>query len=378
MLSAIAAALLFAANALGASPFAPPPKPAPKIVRLLGPSGAFNARSFRDFHRDSGYEVAYDAYGDPSRVTQMMKEAAYDVVILPGPELARAIAAGGLRKLNKAEILNAKRIAEPVAAKLAAYDPSGAFSLAWGWAPTGLIYDANKAPRLLGFTPNSWADALAPTVAGRLKPCGVALLDSRDEMFIAAWRMLGIFPERTHERESKAAADVIIRARAAVRLPISRDPLSAISGGAVCLTFGGPAQAEIVSRRSREGGAGLDIRFADPREGGPVSIDALAAPRDAPHPKEAAALMDYLLRPAVAAEAAAAAGMTSAEDGGQQNFRGLWPVGVYNPALLPLIEKEWARTRGPEKAEKASSKTKGKPEAKPASNPARKPAKRKR
>jgi len=84
--------------------------------------------------------------------------------------------------------------------------------------------------------------------------------------------------------------------------------------------------------------------------------------------------MDYLLRPAVAAEAAAAAGMTSAEDARQQNFRGLWPVGVYNPLLLPLIEKEWARARGPEKAEKASAKAKGKPETKPA----RKPAKRKR
>ena len=374
MLSAIAAALLVAANAMGASPFAPPPKPPPKVVRLLAPSGAFNARSFRDFRRDSGYEVAYDAYGDPSRVAQMMKEAAYDVVILPGPELARAVAAGSLRKLDKAEISNAKRIAEPVAAKLAAYDPSGAFSLAWGWSSTGLIYDAGKAPRLLGFAPNSWADALAPAVAARLAPCGVALPDARDDMFIAAWRMLGIFPERAHEREIKAAADVIIRARAAARLPISRDPLAAISGGAVCLTFGGPAQAEIASRRSREGGVGADIRFAEPREGGPISLDALASSRDAPHPKEAAALMDYLLRPAVAAEAAAAAGMTSAEDARQQNFRGLWPVGVYNPLLLPLIEKEWARARGPEKAEKASAKAKGKPETKPA----RKPAKRKR
>ena len=378
MLTAIVVALVLAANANAASPFAPPPKPAPKVVRLLAPSGAFTARSFREFHRDSGYEVAYDAYGDPSRLPQMMKEVAYDVVILPGPELARAIAAGTLRKLDKAEVPNAKRIAQPVAGKLAAYDASGAYSLAWGWSPTGLIYDANKVPRLLGFTPNSWSDAFAPALAGRLAPCGVALPDARDEMFIAAWRMLGIFPERANERAVKAAADLIIRARAAVRLPISRDPLTAISGGAVCLTFGGPAQAEIASRRSREGGAGFEIRFAEPREGGPVSLDALAEARDAPHPREAAALIDYLLRPTVAAEATAAAGMSSAEDAGNINFRGLWPVGAHNPALVPLIEKEWTRARGPEKPEKASSKAKGKTEAKPVSSPAKKPAKRRR
>jgi len=347
-------------------------------VRLLAPSGAFSARSFREFHRESGFEVAYDAYGDPSRVLQMMKEVAYDVVILPGPELSRAIAAGDLRKLDKAEILNGKRIAQPVAAKLAAYDAAGAYSLAWGWSPTGLIYDAAKVPRLLGFTPYSWSVALAPAVAGRLAGCGVALPDARDEMFIAAWRMMGVFPERANERTVKAAADVIIRARAAVRLPISRDPLAAISGGAVCLTFGGPAQAEIASRRSREGGAGFDIRFAEPREGGPVSIDALAEPREAPHPKEAAALMDYLLRPTVLAEAAAAAGMTSAEDAGKENFRGLWPVGVYNPALVPLIEKEWARAKGPEKKPKAEANAKAKPQAKPAAKAVKKKAKKKR
>ena len=168
-----------------------------------------------------------------------------------------------------------------------------------------------------------------------------------------------------------AAADLILRARAAVRLPISRDPITAIAGGAVCLTFGGAPQAGIASRRSREGGAGFDIRFAEPREGGPMAIDALAEPRDAPHPKEAAALIDFLLRPAVAAEATASAGLASAEaTAPTDNFRALWPVGVYDPKLVPAIEKEWARTRAPEQAE---HKPPGKPGSKPASKPATKP-----
>ena len=181
-------------------------------------------------------------------------------------------------------------------------------------------------------------------------------------MFIAAWRMVGVDPAKIRERDVKAAADLIIRARAAVRQPASRDPISAIAGGAVCLTFGDTAQAAIASRRSREGGQGLDIRFAEPGEGGPIAIDALAEPRDAPHPKEALALIDFLLRPSVDAEATAAAGLASAEaETSATYFRGLWPVGVYYPALVPVIEKEWARVRAPAQA----------PEAKPASKPAR-------
>jgi len=368
LFAAVAVALGPVAIDSAASPFAPPPAPAPKVLRLLAPSGAFNARMLREFERESGYAVAYDAYGDPARIPSLMKEP-YDVVVAPGPALARAIAAKQLHPIEKGEIPNARRIAPAVAGKLTSYDATGGYGLAWGWSATGLLYDAGKTPRLLGTVPNSWADALAPSVSRRLASCGVALPDARDEMFIAAWRMMGVDPARARERDVKAAADVIIRARAAVRQPDSRDPISAIAGGAVCLTFGDAAQAAIASRRSREGGDGMEIQFAEPREGGPIAIDALAEPRDAPHPKEALALIDFLLRPAVAAEATAAAGLASAEaEAPTLNFRGLWPVDVYYPALVPIIEREWARVRAPPQA----------PEAKAASKPASKAARRKR
>ena len=371
-MTAFAAAIIAVAASViqsAPSPFAPPPAPAPKIVRLLAPSGAFDAKTLENFEKEIGYAVAYDAYGDAARILPMMNEGPYDVVVLPGPILARAIAAGKLSRIERAQVRNARLIAAPVTAKLAAYDPSGAYGLAWGWSATGLLYDAGKAPRLLGGPPVSWTAALAPDVTGKLAPCGVALPDNRDEMFIAAWRMLGIDPARLREREVKAATDVIIRARKSVRLPASRDPMAAIAGGAVCLTFGDAAQAGIASRRSREGGEGADIRYIRPREGGPLAIDALAEPRDAPHPGEALALIDFLLRPAVAAEATEAAGLTSAETGtAPASFRGLWPIAAYDPALVPIVEKEWARVRAPERP---ASKTPAKPAKAPAAKPVR-------
>jgi len=376
MLTTLFAAAVIALGPLAAvptaSPFAPPPPPAQKVLRLLAPSGAFDARQLRAFERESGYAVAYDAYGDPARVFSLMKEP-YDVVVLPGPELARAIQARRLRAIEKVKAPNARRIAPPVAAKLAAYDATGAYGLAWGWSATGLLYDARKAPALLGAPPDSWADALAPGISRKVSSCGVALPDARDEMFIAAWRLMGIDPASARERDVKAAADLIIRARASVREPASHDTVSAIAAGAVCLTFGGFLQAPIASRRSRGGGEGLEIRYAEPREGGPIAIDALAEPRDAPHPEKALALIDFLLRPTVAAEATAAAGLTSAEaEAPARLFRTLWPVGVYEPALASIVEREWTRVRMP--AEKAHG-----PESKPSSKLAkRRPAKRRR
>jgi spermidine/putrescine-binding protein len=116
----------------------------------------------------------------------------------------------------------------------------------------------------------------------------------------------------------------------------------------------------------------LDIRFAEPREGGPIAIAALAEPHDAPDPHEAAALIDFLLQPAIAAEATASIGLTSAEAAAPaETFRVLWPVGIYDAKLVPVIEREWARTRAPQQPER-------KPQVKTANKPASKPTRTKR
>jgi putrescine transport system substrate-binding protein len=325
----------------------------------------------QEFERVSGAAVAYDAYDDPNRIPSLMREA-YDVVAIPGPQLAGATAGTELRKLERGSIPNARLVGLQISAKLRAYDASGSYAIAWGWSATGLVYNAGPVLGLLGGVPNSWAYALAPETIGKLAPCGLGLPDSRDAMFIAAWRLMGLDPSRVRERDVKAAADLIIRARAAARLPVSPDPIAAIAGGAVCVTLGGAAQAEIASRRSREGGSGLDIRYADPKEGGPLKLLVLAEPRNAPHPSEANRLIDYLLQPSVASEAAAAMGLTSAEvDAPAEGVRSLWPVGVYAPVIEGIVEKEWTRVTTPQQA-------KAKQQAKPPQKPTGKPSRKKR
>ena len=369
--AALVALSTSAASAASPSPFAPPPQPAEAFVRLLAPSGAFRTGTLQTFEKETGLAVAYDAYGDPAHIPAMMKDGPYDVVILPGPDIARAAAAGQLRRIGRDQIPNARNVAPQVAAKLAAYDPGGR-SMAWGWSATGLLYDAAKAPPLLGGVPNSWSAALNPNVAGKLAPCGVALPDSRDELFAAAFRTMGADPARLRDRQIVAAADLILAARKVARIPVSRDPVTAIASGAVCLTLGGAPQAEIATRRSREGGPAADIRFAAPREGATITIDALAEPADAPHPREASMLIDFLLRPEVAAQATAAAGLMSAGSVAPGvNFRALWPAALYDPKTAELVEKEWSRIQNDERQSRRTSKrgaAKTEAKAQPAAN----------
>jgi len=55
-------------------------------------------------------------------------------------------------------------------------------------------------------------------------------------------------------------------------------------------------------------------------------------------------LLDFLLRPDIAARDARATGLASGEDtGGDDILKRLFPIGAVDAELAPVIEKEWAR-----------------------------------
>ncbi|MGD0643143.1 MAG: extracellular solute-binding protein, partial [Roseiarcus sp.] len=211
---------------------------------------------------------------------------------------------------------------------------------------TGLLYDADKAAKRLGGPPVSWANLFAPAEARKMADCGIVLPDDRDALFIAAWQTLGVNPARAGAAGVKGASALIGRARLAARAFPAPDVAGALASGAACLAIGDAGEAEAANARSREGGAPANIRFALPKEGGALSIDAFAIPRDAPHPDEAYALLDFLLRPDIAARDARAARLVGAQQAGQDAIlKRLWPEGAYDARLASAVQAEWTRLR---------------------------------
>ena len=205
---ALFAAGLWASAALAedVSPFAPPPPPPPKIVRLLAPPAMLDLDALQAFEAESGYQVAYDAYEGALDLAEKWREGPYDLVVLSGPALAREIAAGALARLDKARLDNARGVRPAALAKLAAYDPTGAYALPLGWYATGLVYDAGKAGQRIGGAPASWNALFKPGEARKMADCGVVLPDDRDALFVAAWRLLGVDPARATAAQVKSAS----------------------------------------------------------------------------------------------------------------------------------------------------------------------------
>jgi putrescine transport system substrate-binding protein len=325
-----------------ASPFDPPAAQKPNIVRLLAYAEYFDPRSLDEFERASGFAVAYDVYDSPDAIAEKWRDGPYDLVVLPGPALARRIAAGALARLDKSRLPGARAVQGAVSAKLSAYDPGGVHSVAFGWSAIGLLYNAAEAAKRLGGAPSSWADVLAPPLAAKMSPCGIALPEDRDALFIAAWRLMNVDPARATLLDVKAATEALARAKPEIRGFGIPDMVGSLARGSDCLGVGVPSEAEAASAR----GAPAEIRFVEPREGGALSLDAFAIPRDAPRPAQAYALLQFLLRSDNAEANARTAGVVSAQIAGQEEtLKRLWPEGAFDSRLSGAIETDWKRLR---------------------------------
>jgi putrescine transport system substrate-binding protein len=328
------------------SPFAPAPKAEVRFIRLLAFADYFDANALAEFEKQTGKPIAYDAYDASDQIPAKMREGNYDLVVLPGPILREEIAAGALQKIDRTRLKNVSAVAPRVVTKLTAYDATGAYGLPYMWFATGLLLDVGKTQGRIGAGPPSWGLIFSPDMMRRFADCGVATPDDRDDLFMAAWRYLGVNPARIGPVEIKRAGDLLIRVKAGARAFSAPDVVGALANASACISMGREADARRAMERATQSGQSMSVRFALPKEGGPMSIDAFAIPKDAPHLSDAYALMDFLLRPDIAARNARQTGVSSGENGGDEDdFKRLSPVAAVEPAVAALVETEWARVK---------------------------------
>lgn len=366
-----AAALAFAAAsaARAQSPFQTPATAKTKIVRLLAYPETFDRRVLEAFEKATGYEVAYDAYSLQLELPDKWKQGPYDVVALPGPALMRRIGAGALAKLDKSKLPHSRDVQPAVVAKLAAYDPSGAYAVVYGWSPYGLLYNAQK----LRTAPTSWSALLDARAVRALGDCGALIPDARDSMFVATWKMMGVEPWRVTPAQIKYSGAVLAQVKPAVQGFSVADPLGALARESSCLTAGASGEADAANARAKAMGRSTQIVFVYPREGVGVSIESFVVPRDAPNAEAAYALIDFLLRADNAAADARAAGLESSLDARDLKLLDrASPIGAWDDRFAQVLESEWTPLRAgphvtqpPPKPQKAKPGAKEKPKPKP-------------
>ena len=259
-----------------------------------------------DFTRQTGIKVVYDTFdANETLETRLLAgKSGYDVVVPTGYFLQRQITAKVFLKLDKSKLPNLANAWDVVTKQLATYDPGNNYGANYMWGTTGIGYNVKMAQKILGADAriDSWDVVFKPEAIAKFKDCGVHVLDAADDVFAAALAYLKLDPNTKEQADLEKAADLLTKIRPFVRKFHSSEYLNALASGEICLVLGYSGDVKQAQKRAAEAKGGIEIAYAIPKEGAQLWFDNLAIPKDAKNVAEAHALIDYLLRPDVAAK----------------------------------------------------------------------------
>jgi putrescine transport system substrate-binding protein len=174
----------------------------------------------------------------------------------------------------------------------------------WAWSFTTVGINKAKVTKALGSTPmpaNAWELVFNPTYTAKLKSCGIAFLDSPTEVLPPAMHFLGKNAYSNDVADHQAASAMLAKVRPHIRM-FSSTMIDDLAGGKACVALAWAGDINIARNRAIENKSGQEIEALLPSAGGLIFFDTLAIPKDAKHPNNAHAFINYFLRPEVSAD----------------------------------------------------------------------------
>jgi len=275
-----------------------------KTINLYAWADDFDPSVFDDFTKETGIGVAYDAYASNEALDARLAagKSGYDVVVLSGPILQKEIAAGLLQKLDKSKLPAATGLWPEITASLSAFDPGNLYAVNYTWFTFGLTYNEETIKaRHEEATLSSWDAIFRPEILKKFADCGVEVQDSPNDLFAIALHYLRLDPRSKSLTDLKRASELLYNLRRNVKKFRTPGDLADLAGGDACLTVGWSSDAAQARQQAHDSESGIAIGYVIPKGGALVLLDNLAIPKDAPHADEAHLLINYLLRPDIAA-----------------------------------------------------------------------------
>jgi putrescine transport system substrate-binding protein len=206
------------------------------------------------------------------------------------------------RKLDYTLLPSSKNLDPTLHAAVATFDPGNEHAVGYLWGTTGIGYDARQLQALAPDAPtDSWRLAFDPKVVAAMAGCGVSIIDAPSEVIAVALIAQGRDPNAISEESVAEAKKLLLGIRPSVRKIDSDSQIEDLAGGSACLMVTWGTNVGLARTRARDAGRDVDFRYVIPREGAVQWFDTLAIPADAPHPDEAHAFIDFLMRADVAA-----------------------------------------------------------------------------
>ena len=338
---------------------------AQQTVHIYNWSDYIGEQTLASFEAKTGIKPVYDVFDSNETLEGKLLagRTGYDVVVPSNHFLGKQIKAGAFQKLDRAKLPNWNNLDPALLKQLQANDPGNQYAVPYLWGTNGIGYNAAKIKEVLGVDEiDSWSVLFEPENIKKLSQCGVAFLDSADEMIPAMLNYLGLDPNSTNPDDYAKAEAKLLEVRPYVTYFNSSKYISDLANGNICIAAGFSGDILQAADRAEEAGQGVEITYTIPKEGGNLWFDMLSIPVDAVNVEQAHAFINFLLDPKVIAEVSDYVGYANANtkagelmDQDVRNDPSVYPPQavldkLYISAELPvkvqrLMTRSWVRVK---------------------------------
>ncbi|KDM91460.1 extracellular solute-binding protein [Photobacterium galatheae] len=270
------------------------------------------------FTKETGIKVIYSTYESNETMYAKLKAhpEGYDLVVPSTYFVAKMRDEGMLQKIDKSKLANFKNLDKNYLNK--AFDPSNEYSIPHVLGITGLAVNTEM------YNPadfDSWEDLWDPKYRGQLM-----LMDDTREVHHIALKILGYSGNTTDPKQINEAYEKLKELMPNVLVFNSDNPAAPYMAGEVGLGMLWNGSAAAAQRE------GLPIQLVWPKEGGIYWVDNLSITSNAKNVDAAHKMIDFLLRPDIAAKISEETGYLTGVEASNAKYKD-------NPTLFPPQEE---------------------------------------
>jgi putrescine transport system substrate-binding protein len=311
-----------------------------KVLNIYNWADYFAPDTLKNFTKKYGITVHYDTFGSDNEMEAklMAGDTGYDVVVPSTMFYPRGIKAGIYAKLDKAAMPNWKNLDTTILQQISktGTDPNNVYAMPYIIGYTGFIYNADMIKKVMPDAPvNSLRLLFDPAVAAKIKNCGINYVDSPEDVVQLALIYLGKSPNTQDPADIKAAYALLKSVHNTVRTIDSNNYLNALAAGDICVSVGWVGNDVQAQAQAKAAGKTFKLQFVLPQEGTPEYIDNLVVMADAPHPKNAALFLNYIMSADASADIINALGYPMANAAAMSMVK---PEIASNPTIYPSPE----------------------------------------
>lgn len=244
-----------------------------------------------DFTKETGIKVinsSFESIDTMYTKLKTYKDGAYDLVVPSAYFVARMRDEGMIQKIDTSKLKNFKNIDPSLQSK--DFDPTNEWSIPYTWGATGIAVNTDVIdPK----TVTSWANLWDERFRDR-----ILILDDAREVFPIALAKLGYSINTTDPKQIQEAYEEMRKLMLNVVVFNSDAPANPYIEGDIDIGMLWNGSSYMARQE------GVHLQYIWPKEGAVLWMDSMAIPSNAKNVEGALKLIDYLLRPEVAAKIA--------------------------------------------------------------------------